>query len=78
MIIESMLLEQAIIAAGKELANEYNWCFDGEPGEPPSIDNPFVAVVYKHVAPLTDSRTWAEAEVISLRAKLAYLEKILK
>ena len=67
-------LTKALMAAGEELAREHAWCFDGDPGCPPTEDNPFVEVTRKHVAPMVDAEGWRTARIAALKAELALLE----
>ena len=67
-------LTKALMAAGEELALEYEWCFDGDPGCPPRDDNPFITVVRKYVEPMVDVDGWRSARIAALKAELALLE----
>lgn len=70
-------LTKAIIEAGNELAREYEWTFDGgfRPSGP-SVENEFVVVIRKHIAPLLDIDQLINARVIALTAELNQLRKI--
>lgn len=67
-------LTNALMAAGEELARDYAWCFDGDPGSPPLIDNPFIVVVRKHVEPMVNADGWRASRIAALKAELAVLE----
>ena len=68
-------LTGALLAASEELATEYMWCFDGDPGVPPIPDHFFIQVMRKHLTPLFDSATWKQARIAALKAELAALEE---
>ena len=65
----------ALLAASYELATEYMWSFDGDPGVPPDPDHFFIQVMRKHLTPLFDSATWKQARIAALKAELAALEE---
>lgn len=67
-------LTKALIESGEELANDYTWCFDGDPGCPPSVDNPFITVLRKHLVPLIDVESWRKSRIAALKAELELLE----
>jgi hypothetical protein len=66
-------LMTAIMQAGKDLAENHDWCFDGEIGQPPDEDNPFVTVVYNHVIKVVGN-DWKKERIKALKAELALLE----
>lgn len=68
------ILTKALMAAGEELASEHSWCFEGDPGCPPTLDSPFILVVYKHMLPLVDHAGWKKDRIAALRAEIALLE----
>lgn len=68
-------LEAAILLAGEELATEHQWCFDGDPGSPPTEENPFFVVLMKHVSPLVNIEEYKAARIAALKAELQSLEE---
>ena len=68
-------LKAAILNAGEELAKDHQWCFDGEPGVPPTIDNPFFVVLMHHISPLVNTEEYKAARIAALKAELHSLEE---
>jgi len=68
-------LTKAIISAGKELRDEYDWGVtdDGEKGDP-EPDGIFVTTLRKHLAPLVGDG-WKQARIMALKEELRQLEE---
>ena len=65
-------LTQAILAAGKELADAHGWNFDGDPY--PAENSVFVEVMTIYLEPLV-GEGWKAARIKALKAELEELEQ---
>lgn len=70
-------LTDALLAAGTELARDFDWCFEGSSPTGPDPDSEFVTVLRRHLTPLVDQASYLAARRDALLAELRQVDALI-